>query len=114
MNFVGKKRNTLKVSRHYFARAGCCKSWAAMSTPPAPGEQGYTPLHISTKFNYPEIVELLLRSGARTDMITRDEKTARDLAVLLSPKSKVLFFFFPQLVPPFARMVWNAVPPPPP
>jgi len=45
------------------------------------GEQGYTPLHISTKFNYPEIVELLLRSGARTDMITRDEKTARDLAV---------------------------------
>jgi hypothetical protein len=35
----------------------------------------------STKFNYPEIVELLLRAGARTDMITRDEKTARDLAV---------------------------------
>ena len=46
-----------------------------------PGEQGYTALHISTKFNYPELVELLLRAGARTDMITRDEKTARDLAV---------------------------------
>ena len=45
------------------------------------GEQGFTPLHIATKFNYPELVELLLRAGARTDMITRDEKTARDLAV---------------------------------
>ena len=40
----------------------------------AAGEQGYTPLHISVKFNFPE---LLLLSGARTDMITRDEKTAR-------------------------------------
>ena len=46
----------------------------------ASGEQGYTPLHISVKFNYPELMELLLLSGARTDMITRDEKTARDLA----------------------------------
>ena len=46
----------------------------------AAGEQGYTPLHISVKFNYPELMELLLLSGARTDMITRDEKTARDLA----------------------------------
>jgi hypothetical protein len=43
----------------------------------AAGEQGYTPLHISVKFNFPELMELLLLSGARTDMITRDEKTAR-------------------------------------
>jgi hypothetical protein len=46
----------------------------------AAGEQGYTPLHISVKFNFPELMELLLLSGARTDMITRDEKTARDMA----------------------------------
>ena len=46
----------------------------------AAGEQGYTPLHISVKFNFPEIMELLLLRGARTDMITRDEKTARDMA----------------------------------
>ena len=26
----------------------------------AAGEQGYTPLHISVKFNFPEIMELLL------------------------------------------------------
>ena len=44
------------------------------------GEQGYTALHIATKFNYPGIVRLLLECGARTDMITKDEKTARDLA----------------------------------
>jgi ankyrin repeat protein len=30
------------------------------------GEQGYTALHISTKFNYPELVALLLEAGART------------------------------------------------
>jgi ankyrin repeat protein len=45
-----------------------------------PGEQGYTALHIAVKFNYPELVGLLLRAGARTDMITRDEKTARLIA----------------------------------
>jgi ankyrin repeat protein len=45
-----------------------------------PGEQGYTALHLAVKFNYPELVELLLMRGARTDMMTRDEKTARDLA----------------------------------
>lgn len=41
---------------------------------------GYTPLHIAAKFNYPNLVQLLLSRGARTDMITRDEKTARDFA----------------------------------
>ena len=41
-----------------------------------PGEQGYTPLHLAAKFNYPELVEFLLEHGARTDMLTRDEKTA--------------------------------------
>jgi hypothetical protein len=46
----------------------------------APGEQGYTPLHLAAKFNYPKLVEMLLRRGARTDMLTKDEKTARDLA----------------------------------
>lgn len=46
----------------------------------APGEQGYTPLHLAATFNYPELVELLLRRGARTDMLTKDEKSARDLA----------------------------------
>jgi ankyrin repeat protein len=46
----------------------------------AAGEQGYTPLHISVKFNFPELMELLLLAGARTDMITKEEKTARDLA----------------------------------
>lgn len=45
-----------------------------------PGEQGYTPLHLAAKFNLPQLVELLLRRGARTDMLTKDEKTARDLA----------------------------------
>ncbi|KAK3286224.1 hypothetical protein CYMTET_6208 [Cymbomonas tetramitiformis] len=45
-----------------------------------PGEQGFTPLHIAAKFNYPHLVEKLLQRGARGDMITRDEKTARDLA----------------------------------
>ena len=44
------------------------------------GEQGYTPLHLAAKFNYPRLVEFLLQQGARTDMLTRDEKTARDLA----------------------------------
>ena len=44
------------------------------------GEQGYTPLHLAAKFNYPSLVEYLLQRGARTDMLTRDEKTARDLA----------------------------------
>ena len=29
----------------------------------AAGEQGYTPLHISVKFNFPEIMELLLLRG---------------------------------------------------
>jgi len=46
----------------------------------APGEQGYTPLHLAAKFNYPRLVEYLLQRGARTDMLTRDEKTPRDLA----------------------------------
>mmetsp|Transcript_9552 Transcript_9552/g.14377 ORF Transcript_9552/g.14377 Transcript_9552/m.14377 type:complete len:452 (-) Transcript_9552:98-1453(-) len=45
-----------------------------------PGEQGYTALHLAAKFNYPHLVKLLLEAGARSDMITRDEKTARDLA----------------------------------
>ena len=46
----------------------------------APGEQGYTCLHLAAKFNYPALVEYLLKMGARTDMLTRDEKTARELA----------------------------------
>ena len=45
-----------------------------------PGEQGYTCLHLAAKFNYPKLVEFLLQRGARTDMLTRDEKTARELA----------------------------------
>jgi hypothetical protein len=45
-----------------------------------PGEQGYTPLHLACKFNYPKLVEYLLSKGARTDLLTRDEKTARELA----------------------------------
>ena len=45
-----------------------------------PGEQGYTPLHLACKFNYPKMCELLLMRGARTDMLTRDERTARELA----------------------------------
>ena len=46
----------------------------------APGEQGYTALHLAAKFNYPRLVHYLLERGARTDMLTRDEKTARELA----------------------------------
>ena len=46
----------------------------------APGEQGYTPLHLAAKFAYPKLAELLLQRGARTDMLTKDEKTPRDLA----------------------------------
>lgn len=45
-----------------------------------PGEQGYTALHLAAKFDYPDIAELLLREGARSDLITRDEKTVHDLA----------------------------------
>jgi len=45
-----------------------------------PGEQGFTALHIAAKFNYPPLVRMLLQRGARTDMITKDEKTARDFA----------------------------------
>lgn len=45
-----------------------------------PGEQGYTALHLAAKFDYPEIADLLLRAGARTDLLTRDEKTVWDLA----------------------------------
>jgi len=45
-----------------------------------PGEQGYTALHLATKFDHVAIAELLLRHGARTDLITRDEKTVWDLA----------------------------------
>lgn len=45
-----------------------------------PGEQGYTPLHIACKFNLPELTEQFLSRGARTDLLTRDEKTARELA----------------------------------
>lgn len=45
-----------------------------------PGEQGFTPLHIAAKFNYPQLGEELLARGARMDLLTREEKTARDLA----------------------------------
>eukprot|EP00930_Biecheleria_cincta_P040422 TRINITY_DN27700_c0_g1_i1.p1 TRINITY_DN27700_c0_g1~~TRINITY_DN27700_c0_g1_i1.p1 ORF type:complete len:311 (+),score=55.15 TRINITY_DN27700_c0_g1_i1:23-934(+) len=45
-----------------------------------PGEQGYTALHLAAKFDYSNIAELLLRAGARTDLITRDEKTVWDFA----------------------------------
>jgi len=45
-----------------------------------PGEQGYTALHLATKFDYITIAELLLKHGARTDLLTRDEKTVWDLA----------------------------------
>jgi len=45
-----------------------------------PGEQGYTILHIACKFNLPNLTEYLLSRGARTDLLTRDEKTARELA----------------------------------
>lgn len=45
-----------------------------------PGEQGYTALHLAAKFDYPNIAQILLRAGARTDLITRDEKTVWDLA----------------------------------
>ena len=53
----------------------------------APGEQGYTCLHLAAKFNYPKLVEYLLQNGARTDMLTRDEKTARDLAMAKQERS---------------------------
>jgi ankyrin repeat protein len=46
----------------------------------APGEQGWTALHLAVKFNYAELAELLLQAGARVDALTRDEKNARDLA----------------------------------
>ena len=52
-----------------------------------PGEQGYTPLHLAAKFAYPNLVEYLLSRGARTDMLTRDEKTARELAMAKQERS---------------------------
>lgn len=53
-----------------------------------PGEQGFTPLHLAVKFNYPRIVELLLQRGVGTTLITSDGKTARDLATGQQDRSR--------------------------
>jgi hypothetical protein len=52
-----------------------------------PGEQGFTPLHIATKFGYPRLAEELLARGARVDLLTREEKTARDLTTARNERS---------------------------
>eukprot|EP01083_Nonionella_stella_P180885 646319_1 len=44
------------------------------------GEQGHTALHLAAKFNYPDIVTLLLRFGASPSPVTRDQKRAIDIA----------------------------------
>lgn len=44
------------------------------------GEQGHTCLHLAAKFNYPQIVQILLDYGARTEILTKSEQTADVLA----------------------------------
>jgi hypothetical protein len=51
------------------------------------GEQGYTPLHLAAKFDYPRLGEALLARGARLDLLTREENTARDLAAARSERA---------------------------
>ena len=54
-----------------------------------PGWRHKTPLSAAVDGNEPLAVRLLLRRGARTDMLTKDEKTARDLAAPKQERSHI-------------------------
>lgn len=41
----------------------------------AQGDRGFTPLHIAITFGTPEVVEVLLKAGARTDIRDADGET---------------------------------------